>query len=799
MRIVIDLATAADAAIDLALILARTPHGHAVVAVLDGTWSDHLHTAQQRLRTAFSSADIVLWHPPADDPAGLATSLIRAAVIAGLAPDILLLAVPPDARTAWPDDLPAPVTLPAASLALPLEAPAVWDALQRHLAAYPAQKPSTAPPRRLKLAHLGPLLPDASGVAEVTSSILPELHRHYDVTLFAPDPAAVDPALRAAYTIEATADFPAMAGRFERIVAQLGNSPYHREPGRLLRQFPGVAVLHDTMLGDFTENLVGPAFAAAVFETEGWPAAISIAAHGPGPTMRHHACLWPLPPDALGAVVHSAHAKAMLREASNIPSWQSPLPLLYGEAAGKQPLPPRDQARALLGIATTDLLVVCFGAITPAKCPLLVRSSFTKAFDGDHRARLVFAGEVLAGPVPAAQERIAVTGRLTADAWRHWLAAADIAVQLRRDSRGETSGAVMDALAAGVPTIANAHGAMAELPADAVLLLPENLTPHDLADALATLAADPALRARLGAAGRAHVTTAHAPETAVAHYVAAIEAAYATSSSRGAAEWLLRRLANTPVPVDSLAPAVAASLPAQSRRRLLVDVSIVARQDIGTGIQRVTREIARRLVALDTPGWRIETLRGDANGLVLARDWAAGQLGIACPAPDELAEIGAGDRILLLDFPGMVEPRDMLALRQAQARGAELVFVVYDLLPLLHPEWFPPAEQDHSAAYQAQMFGFVDAALCISRAVADELACALDTGMVLRNRALDIGWFHLGSDFRPDIAGAARPDSVATALAAMTRMPSLLMVGTVEPRKGHAQALGSDTKQVNRG
>ncbi len=305
------------------------------------------------------------------------------------------------------------------------------------------------------------------------------------------------------------------------------------------------------------------------------------------------------------------------------------------------------------------------------------------------------------------------------------------------------------------------------------------------------LANDAGLRRRLGEAGRLHVTTAHAPEMAAASYAAAIEAAYSLPSGRTATEMLLKSLAVSPLPLDILAQAVAATMPVRDTRRLLVDVTIVTRQDIGTGIQRVTREIARRLLSARLPGWRVEALRGHASGLVLDREWAAGLLRVPCPAQDELAEVGAGDRILLLDFPGMIESRDMQALQQAQARGAEVVLVLYDLLPVLHPEWFPAVDAVFTAAYQRQLLGFVDSVICISRSVAAELHDTLAAGTVQRARALEIGWFHLGADFRPDIRGAAPARAVSVALAAMARMPSLLMVGTVEPRKGHAQTLAA--------
>jgi glycosyltransferase involved in cell wall biosynthesis len=60
-----------------------------------------------------------------------------------------------------------------------------------------------------------------------------------------------------------------------------------------------------------------------------------------------------------------------------------------------------------------------------------------------------------------------------------------------------------------------------------------------------------------------------------------------------------------------------------------------------------------------------------------------------------------------------------------------------------------------------------------------------------RARNLDIGYFHLGANIAQSdpISGMAK-DAAAT-LAQISSRPSFLMVGTVEPRKGHAQTLAA--------
>src|SRR5690606_14083873 len=72
--------------------------------------------------------------------------------------------------------------------------------------------------------------------------------------------------------------------------------------------------------------------------------------------------------------------------------------------------------------------------------------------------------------------------------------------------------------------------------------------------------------------------------------------------------------------------------------------------------------------------------------------------------------------------------------------------------------------------------GFV----CISRAVADEFIDILK--QIRFPRPLDIGYWPLGADFGP--IHEADPQKASD-----TDAPGFLMVGTIEPRKGHSVAL----------
>ena len=106
------------------------------------------------------------------------------------------------------------------------------------------------------------------------------------------------------------------------------------------------------------------------------------------------------------------------------------------------------------------------------------------------------------------------------------LAAADIGVQLRTLSRGETSGTVLDCMNYGLPTIVNANGSMADLPKDAVWMLPDEFTDAELVDALETLWQDDERRNQLATCAREVILTQHDPGACANQYAQAIESMY---------------------------------------------------------------------------------------------------------------------------------------------------------------------------------------------------------------------------------------------------------------------------------
>ncbi|MDQ2989940.1 MAG: glycosyltransferase, partial [Pseudomonadota bacterium] len=266
-------------------------------------------------------------------------------------------------------------------------------------------------------------------------------------------------------------------------------------------------------------------------------------------------------------------------------------------------------ARRALGIGADDFLVCSFGMLSATKCSeQIVEAWIDSALHADPRCYLVFVGDhaqlfgaALAHRI-ATDPRIRITGYANDQVYRGYLAAADAAVQLRARSRGETSAAVLDCLAYRLPTIINAHGSAAEVPAGVCIKLDDDFTLPTLSAALEQMHQQDALRARLSAAAGAYMLAGHHPARIGALYRDAIEA-IAGSSPVSAYRRLLAGLAgqdgdSTPRDLQQTALCIAANQPRAGQRQLLVDVTSVAG----------AVPLVRSLIGMTPAGYRVEPI-----------------------------------------------------------------------------------------------------------------------------------------------------------------------------------------------
>ena len=687
------------------------------------------------------------------------------------------------------------------------------SALERmHSAANPTAASVARPlPSRPRLALVSPLQPERSGISNYVAELLPELARHYEIELVGTQREVSDPWARAHCLLRSPDWLVRNAHRFERVLYHFGNSHLHRDMFELLDKVPGIVVLHDFYLGHLVEHMHG---------TQSWPGdrAISLyrshgygaAAHATVDVESRLEATWDYPcnlkvlQQARGVIVHSL-ASCRLAE-----TW-------YGEGAaqGWEKVPflraplgelQRKAAREALGLAEDEFVVCSFGVIGLTKSSQRLLTAWQQSkLGGDPRCRLVFVGQNDSGAYGAelaknihdvaTQGRVSISGWVDSKRYRQFLAAADLAVQLRERSRGETSGAVFDCLNAGLATVANAHGSLAELPDDAVWKLEDAFSNRELQSALETLRSDGGRRLHLAQRGREEIAYRHTPRHCAALYADAIEriiASRVADTGKLTAAVVALKDCN-PDARDWLAFARAAALslaPRPSQAQLLVDVSVLAQVDAGTGIQRVVRSILKQWLTTGVKDFRIEPVyAADDGGYRYARRFTMEFLGVLQSGiTDQAVDARVGDVFVGLDLNPNLRPEHLAFQQNMRRMGVSLHFIVYDLLPVLLPHRFwEEATRNHQRWLMA--VAEADRAICISRAVADELFDWLQTYGPKRQRPLDIEWFHLGSDVvAPHLAKATTARHQA-ALDKITGSNALLMVGTLEPRKRHDQVL----------
>ena len=670
-------------------------------------------------------------------------------------------------------------------------------------------------PRRPRLAFVSPLPPERSGISDYSAELLPELARHYDIEVVVAQDEVTTPWIKANCPIRTVNWFRLHADGFDRVLYHFGNSPFHLHMFSLLESVPGVVVLHDFFLSDIIaykelHGAIPDCWTKALYAGHGY-AAVQQRFHTAnlGDLTSAYPCNLAVLRNAQGVIVHSANSLRLAQYwyGEKLSGEWAVIPHLRVPAAIAQN---RKEARTALGLDEADFMVCSFGLLGPIKLNhRLLDAWLASPLATNSHCVLVFVGENEGGEYgqqirqtianSGFARRIRITGWADAKVFRQYLAAADVGVQLRTQTRGETSGTVLDCMNHGLATVVNAHGSMVDLPDDGVWKLPDKFTDAQLTAALATLYQDADHRRKLGGRARHIVQSQNAPRACADQYFAAIEGYHrAAATTVPALTRSIARIESAPTESSSwlaLAEAIDRSItPPLTQRQLFVDVSIIAQRDYKTGIQRVVRGILLEWIKRPPDGYRVEPVYATAEQPGFYRYARQFTLKFLDSQPGSLADepisYRAGDIFVGLDFYAQLVMLQNSFYQAMRRQGVSIHFVVYDMLLLHLPHCFP---EDPSLRFE-EWLGVVaqcDGAACISKAVADELATWLEAHGPKRERPFKLTWFHLGANIDRSAPTTGLPENATSVIASLRTQPSFLMVGTVEPRKGYAQTLAA--------
>ena len=482
----------------------------------------------------------------------------------------------------------------------------------------------------MRVAWFSPLPPSRSGIADYSAELLPVLAERegLDLELFVEERSRVAEDLSGRFPVHGDKAFPGQwqTGRFDAVLYHLGNNAdYHARTWQHMLRIPGVVVLHEYMLHHLVRGMT-----LARGDVKGYVEEMRYAYGRTGEALARRSIGTGIPLDAwryplferavdasLGLIVHNdcTHDRVLAsRPGTRIAKVPLHLSLReLDETAGA--LSP-SQARASLGLPAKGLLVASFGFITPAKRLEVSLRAFARLRQEVPDALYLLVGE--ASPhydfasilTPELSPGVIHIGRTELGQFLRYMVAADITVNLRWPTGGETSAALIRLLGLGKAVIVSNSGAFAEIPDGCCAKIDLDATEEELLVAtLRALATDKALRARMEENARRHIRTHHTLE----------------GSARGYADFLRTTVAARPEPFRPVPP-----LAPYSPEDVLADLTAAVggeAADLGVGENDtdLLQPLAMLLVDLGLDsGRKWPPLRARAAGSLRSADRRAG-------------------------------------------------------------------------------------------------------------------------------------------------------------------------------
>ncbi len=611
---------------------------------------------------------------------------------------------------------------------------------------------------------VSPVPPAKSGVAKHAELLGTQLQKKFDV-VFVSD--SKSPTLSEGIKHLNGDDFIQDWAPGDKVIYQIGNSPLHAFQEKLMEQIPGILDLHDPALRDLAVykaqgHLHEPGLIEKIVHEVGWGGLATLPSDlADLPDLNSHYRHL-----AIHTIVHSESARRRIRQAERNQSSNDEIDVI---PLGKPilNLESKMTARKKLGLRENDFLIVSFGFLSENKHSDELATSVARIHKqgvSNVKIRLVYAGEAPSQNLKRTIEKILresqfesfeFTGWLADDSYKQLLAAANLCVQLRKPYGGESSAAVVDSLLAGLPTIVSQVPANDEIPDECVL----KTSIEDLDDAINWAINNQDAAQQMAKAGQRYASKTFNIENVANQYAEIIE-----------------RIYKNPLVIKS-----GNALTSQPRK-LYVDVTAIHANDLGTGIQRVVRKIVTTwLTNFKNSAYDVTPVYFDSfsRSFHTSERVRANFLGWEKTIfDDKVIEPQAGDIFLGLDLAfDNVQNQTLLEWRKL---GVRVFFVVYDLLPLSHPKYFPESAVARFSKW-ADMTSAHDGIFAISRTTAAEYRKHFPN---LPNNFV-VETFTLGSDFSPrqndQIARQKKVD--------VSNEVQFIMVGTIEPRKGHLEVV----------
>lgn len=595
-----------------------------------------------------------------------------------------------------------------------------------------------------------------TGIARYAQSTGDALSAYYDIKY-------IDPS-----DINFNYNFMRFLDSFDNILIHLGNSEHHNNSFILAMIYPATIFLHETSLSDTInrievnkkiKSLLTGDTTDSIFTNEYW--------------------LKKLLALSSGVIVHSENSKSFLTkmQAGNT----LPDVIQHPFLGSPKPSKPKKITKKITRIGTVGF------ANRNKNIELLIES--VSLFNSQYSRDLTL--EVLGESNPeylgfihllAKKQKvnIEVTGYLTLEELHDRISQLDVAVQLRNSDSGENSGTIADLVHFHVPTVINNMGPFAHLDSEVFHKLEAKPTVEELVSAIVFLDDEDNRVALID-----EMTVYSQDQTSLDLWAKKVSKMI---ELKGSKNFLAIARKGLDFEIENTANFAKSLFESHVEIRkfdvvyLASDISNFYSTNFVTGIQRVALELHAgiRKIVSDTDRVLIGINFNQSDDLSSRshNNQISAEIELLT---NSVPFYNIGVLLLIdLDFHFLSDEN----LRNFKAQNVLICSMVYDILPLEHPEWFPAGTDENLFFPWLKMIcDYSDVIFVNSESVKSRLV-ELD---LFGERAVEIHVVRLGSFIE------------ARNLSNVRSSREVLVVATIEPRKGYSEILDAFDNLIKKG
>lgn len=360
-----------------------------------------------------------------------------------------------------------------------------------------ADRETDATRERLKIAWLSPFPPQRSGIANYSYWLVKSLKSHVDIHLFAKE--EVTPELAAEFVVHPLSSFPDLRKEYDDSIYHLGNhAGFHKQIYEFASHFPATIVLHDYNISGFMHDAfyLNSLYQQAAHRMDRAIRSSNNADHG---APMSHAIV----ERSRKVIVHHKWARDQFPDHPRIEVIPHFAQVTY--APTKWDI---SRFKEKFNLRDDHFIIVCLGFLNSNKLPELQIETSKRLLREGYPVHLVFAGEpapevlelLVRSKLDGYSDNVICTGYLDDVDYFSAIYAADVIVNLRNPTMGESSGTLAHALAAGRPTIVSDMNQYREFPHSVCWKLTHDSNETDLLfEYLAVLLREPNLRRAMSA------------------------------------------------------------------------------------------------------------------------------------------------------------------------------------------------------------------------------------------------------------------------------------------------------------